>query len=793
MTSLPPRLLVAFLFFLSGFAALIYQVAWQRLLVVFAGGDVLAITLIVTAFMAGLGTGSGVGGVLADRLTARQNLLLFGAAEALIAAFGLASKPLFYDLLYVKLGGIADSRVLTALVLLLALLIPTFLMGMSLPLLARALIRDLPQAAVKTGRLYGVNTLGAATGALVTTWILLPRLGIAGAIHQAALLNGLCALGVLPLLLRLTRPSPQPLEPNPPEPAGIQSFWSLRRCLVLYALSGFIALALEMVWFRLLGVMLKSTAFTFGTLLAIYLGGVGAGSLAGTLLAPRVRQPARWFLVLQGGIGIYAGLITAGLLAAVQHWPPLAWVRAYFDSYEPVDANTAILLLQKAWDGTLTPEETGLVAVFPALHLGLPLLLIGPPTLLMGLCYPLLQQAAQSDLARVGRRVGWIQTANIAGSMLGAILVSTCLLPLLGTAMTLRLLVALSAVFGLLALLTPSLKRAPWHWQKLVLAAATLASLVAIPDQHTLWARAHGTTPDRILLAEDGAGVSVLKKPPPDDPGAATMVFVNGIGQSWIPFGGIHSALGALPSLLHPDPQEIAIIGLGSGDTLFSAASRRETRDIVCIEIIAAELETLRRHAAESSYAGLRLLLDDARIRHVSGDGRQHLMTTRQRFDIIEADALRPTSAHSGNLYSEEYFRLLLSRLKPGGFAVTWTPTQRVHDTFVRVFPHVLSLPHMIIGSNQPIPWSVQSLRRQINSLDLRPHFAAAGLDLPWLLLPFLEPDVPVSLYGPEFDRSTLTDLNTDVFPKDELSLPALWDKKVPDYRLTSSPSTSPH
>jgi spermidine synthase len=768
MISLPVRLWVAFLFFLSGFAALVYQVAWQRLLVVFAGGDVLAITIIVTAFMAGLGCGSFFGGVLADGGTQRRNLLLFGAAEALIAIFGLVSKPLFYDLLYLKFGGIADSRMLVALVLMLALLIPTFLMGMSLPLLVRGMIHDLPGAAVKTGRLYGVNTLGAAAGAFITTWALLPLHGMEGAIHHAAWLNGVCALGILPLLwLRIKTEGETKHSTNQAE-----ACWSLRRCLIIYALSGFIALALEMLWFRLLGVMLKSTAFTFGTLLAVYLGGIGVGSLAGTLLSPRVRRPARWFLALQCGIGVYAGLMTTLVLAMVNLSPALEWVQTYLDSYEPVDANTAAMLLQQWWSGALSPQEAAMAQIFPALHLGLPLLLIGPPTLLMGLSFPLLQKAAQSDLALVGRRVGWIQTANIAGSMLGAVLVSTCLLPLLGTAMTLRLLVVLSAVFGLLAVL-----RVKWPL-KLAFAVLMLACITLIPNQQMLWARAHGTTAERILLAEDGAGVSVLKKPAPGDANAATMVFVNGIGQSWIPFGGVHSALGALPTMLHPKPEEIAIIGLGSGDTLFSAASRIETREIICIEIIGAELETLRQQAAESSYAGLRTLLEDERIRHVMGDGRQFLMTTSKRFDIIEADALRPTSAHSGNLYSEEYFRLLLSRLKPGGFAVTWVPTQRVHDTFLRVFPHVLSLPHIIIGSNRPIPWEVAALRLRLNHLELRHHFAAAGIDLPGLLAPFLAPETPVRIFGPEFDRSRLTDLNTDVFPRDELGLPALWQEK---------------
>lgn len=774
MMTFPARLVVAFLFFLSGFAALVYQVAWQRMLVAFAGGDVLAITLIVTVFMAGLGCGSLAGGVVADRCGPRRSLMLFGVVEAGIAVFGLLSKPLLHDVLYLRLGGIADSRVLTTVVLMLILLIPTSLMGMSLPLLARSLVRQLPDAAVKTGLLYGVNTLGAAAGALLTAWMLLPLYGIEGGIRGAVLINGFCALGVLPLLWTAGKGGEAVAVPTVEEVAGKVSFPGMRQCLVVFALSGFIALALEMLWFRLLGVMLKSTAFTFGTLLAIYLGGVGLGSLCGTWLASRARNPARWFLALQCGIGVYAGLSVAGLLMATQEWAALEWIRTYLDSYEPVGANTALLLLQKWWAGTLAPGEEKYVAIFPALHFGLPLLLIGPPTFFMGQGYPLLQKAAQNDLAQVGRRVGGLQTANIAGSMLGAVLVSTLLLPWLGTAWTLRLLVVLCGCLGVLAV-----GRVRFRLPLQVgLAAVMVATLVVMPGQQELWAGAHGTTAERIFLAEDGAGVSVVKTAPPDGADQPHTVFVNGAGQSWIPFGGVHSALGALPSLLHPDPQEIAIIGLGSGDTLFSAASRMETRDIVCIEIIAAQLETLREHAAESGYAALEKVLGDERVRHVGGDGRQFLMTTDQRFDIIEADALRPTSAYSGNLYSEEYFRLLLSRLKPGGFAVTWDASPRVHNTFVRVFPHVLSLPHVLIGSNEPIPWDEDALRLRLHHLEVRHHFAEADVHIPDLLGTFLAPGTVVRTYDPEFDRSTLTDINTDLFPRDELALPALWKKK---------------
>lgn len=767
------RLMATFLFFLSGLAALMYQVTWQRLLVVFAGGDVGSITLIVSVFMIGLGLGNMAGGSVADRWTPRLNLLFFGVAELLIALFGFASKFLYYDQLYVGFGGVVDSPILMGLVLMAGLLLPTLLMGVSLPLLARATIHHLPDVAVCMGRLYGVNTLGAACGAVLVTWWLMPLYGLEGSINRAAAVNVFCALLVLPMVLWMPKPpTPKLKVADHSEVYPGEFSWSFRRCLFISALSGFIALALEMLWFRLLGVMLKSTAFTFGTLLAIYLFGVGLGSLAGIRLAVRCLHPGRLFLRLQFAVGMYAGLMTAAVLMTVHEWPLLRGIKTYLDSYEPVDANLAALWIQKWLEGTLLPEEAAMAWIFPAMHLGLPLLMIGPPTFLMGLGFPLLQKMAHADLGGVGRRVGLIQAANIFGCVLGTVCVGLWLLSALGTAATLRLLVFLCGVFGILALKQGGQKQPP---VLLGISGVLFAlAVVVLPEQRTFWARAHGTTVDRVYVAEDGAGVSLLKKPMEHEEGRLpTVVYVNGIGQSWIPYGGVHSLLGALPSLLHPRPEEIAIIGLGSADTLFSALSRYETREVVCMEIIGAQLETLRDHAAASGYAPLVQTLADPRVRHVMGDGRLHLMKTDQRFDIIEADALRPTSAHSGTLYSEEYFRLIGQRLKPGGYAVTWGPTQRVRETFLKVFPHVLMADQILLGSFENIDLTTTGWQSRLGHLEVRQHFRNAGIDVRSLVEPVLNEKSVV--FGPEHDRSRIQDINTDVFPKDEFSLPALW------------------
>src|SRR5262249_13764019 len=159
----------------------------------------------------------------------------------------------------------------------------------------------------------------------------------------------------------------------------------------------------------------------------------------------------------------------------------------------------------------------------------------------------------------------------------------------------------------------------------------------------------------------------------------------------------LHTVLGALPAFIHPDPRTAAVIGLGSGDTVFAVAGRRSLERIQCIEIIRPQLDTLKRFDARYRDRGLDALLADRRVEHVYGDGRLYVLRSKATYDLIEADAVRPSSAYSGNLYSDAYFALLRDHLAPGGLAVSWTPTRRIHDTFVKVFPHVLSYGEFVV------------------------------------------------------------------------------------------------
>jgi spermidine synthase len=747
-------------FLASGFAALLYQMIWQRLLTLFGGADVYSVTLIVSAFMAGLGLGSLAGGHLADRLPLRRRLIAFALAELAVAAFGAASVFLLYDWLYARLGPVDLPGWATAAVLFAVLLWPTFFMGVSLPLLSRALAETTTAASRRIASLYGWNTVGAALGSLVTVWVILRMTDFRRATWIGAALNAACALAALGLASRTAGGGGRAHRPPPVSAAPPPDALRLGAWVAVYALSGFIALSLEILWFRLLGVVLKSNTFTFATLLALFLAGVGGGALAGHRLAGRVRHPARAFMALQAAIPLYAAVSLALFLFAAPRFAFLRPVWDYMAAYEGLEIDAAIRSAQRfALEmGGVAPQARRLTVLLVALYVALPAALVGPPTLLMGVSFAFLQRAIQTDLAGVGRRVGWLQAANIAGSTLGSILTGVLLLDVFGTAGTLRLLVVLGTVFGALAIAaSPPPER---RWVILAVGGSVVFALWASPGGGKLWARVHGTRPEEILFGEDATGLSVIKQE-----GGASVVYVNGVGQSELPYGGFHTVLGALPVLIHPRPERVALIGLGSGETLFGAAGRRETVVLESVEIVEPQLDTLVRLQQRRDFAGLRLLLADPRIRHSFTDGRAFILKGGRRYDVIEADALRPTSAYSGNLYSREYFDLLRRHLKPGGLAVNWAPTARTRSTMLAVFPHLLAFRALLIGSDQPIPFDPAVVRARMGDAFTESFYRRGQVDIHALLEEFLTQ--PPVVYGPGHDRASL-DANHDIFPKDE-------------------------
>jgi spermidine synthase len=736
---------VAAAFFLSGAAALVYQVTWQRLLALHSGVGIYSIAMIVAAFMLGLGLGSHAGGLLSVRLPPRSALLAFAGLELAIGLFGLASGRLYYDWLYLRAGDLYSAPWRAGILHFVSLALPTILMGMSLPLLVRATVRDTPHAARAIGLLYGVNVLGACAGALVTPWILVRFFGIrealivAGAANLLAGLLGLAA-GLGP---RPGSPARAPaVEADGPVPEPDRTALPLGAWCALFALSGFCALSLEIVWFRIIDVAVKSTAFTFGTVLAVYLLGLAAGTFVGIALVGRLRHPLAAFLACECALLASAAVAVRALTLVPPSTPFFAW---FFE----------------LWGGHRSYNLGGAWSWPPVwrLYLLLPLALYGLPTVLMGVAFTVLQRAVHVDVAGAGRRVGVLQAANIAGCVAGSLVAGLLGLTWAGSAGVLRLLVLVGLVFAAVGIARTGARAA------FAAAAAGLVLLaVLMPGERALWLRLHGLTGGDALVAEDATGVVALT---PHETGG-WRVWVNGRTHSTLPFGGIHTALGAIPALIHPAPRDVAVIGLGSGDTAWAAGCRRdETRRIRVYEISSPQLGLLAALAATPDPPPkLSRFLRDPRLEVLTADGRHALSVGRDSYDLIEMDPLPPSSPYSGNLYSLEFFSLCARRLNPGGVLCAWAPTPRVRRTFLRAMRYVLELAGgtILVGSNRPLPVDLPAWEQRATSEAVRSYLADERARDVLAVLRTVRP-APAEA-GPG------EDINRDLVPRDEFNRP---------------------
>jgi spermidine synthase len=234
-----------------------------------------------------------------------------------------------------------------------------------------------------------------------------------------------------------------------------------------------------------------------------------------------------------------------------------------------------------------------------------------------------------------------------------------------------------------------------------------------LPGREQLWLSLHGSDSSLAMAREDATSVVAIVPWP-----ASWHVVINGKHHSQLPFGGLHTRLGALPALMHPRPERIAIVGLGSGDTAWAAACREQTRELTVFEIARPLPALLARLADRERLPDLAALLADPRLSVRFADGRHALEARDERYDLVEADALWPYAAYSGNLYSVEFFRACARRLEPGGFMCTWSPTPRVEASFHAAFAHVVGpgTRTFLIGSNQPIRIDTDAWRARLAS-----------------------------------------------------------------------------
>jgi spermidine synthase len=671
------------LLFFSGASALIYQVLWLRVLGWIFGVTVYAASSVWASFMAGLAIGSLVAGRAGDRV--RRPLFWFGCAELLIGATA-SSSPFVLDVLhrgYVsaypslphQVGALTLVRFLIAFAV---LIVPTAMMGATLPLVVKAVAIRGTRLGERVGVLYATNTAGAIVGTLAAGLYLIPGVGIQKTFFVAATLN--LVVGATAIVLSRLLPAPEIAGDASADAAASirRAPQRLRIVIAVFALSGFVALALEVVWFRVLTLFLRPTVYGFAMMLATILAGTAAGSY---LIAPILDRRRSWIAtlaILEMSIGVAAEL----------SFRPLVKLQGFSDWLTPVVAH-------------VVPEWLGY-------QIAGSLLAIFPTAVLMGVAFPIgLRLWAESgdpstgDRGAVARRIGQFYSMNVGGAILGSLASGFLLLPAIGSYRSLTLLAATSVASAMLLLSVSEWRRPARLLAGAIGAVVFAAAVFWSPDPFDEFV-AQRYRSDRIVWKEEGIESTVVVHA---SPGGDRILTVNGNHQASTDGSTtyVHRRIGHLPMALHPNPHTALVIGLGGGATAGAVSVHGADVDIV---ELAGSVVRGARFFDTINYGVLGRPNAHLRV----DDGRNFLMLTPKRYDVITADVIHPIFAGSGNLYSVEYFRLLRRVLNPGGMAVQWLAGTEeeykiIARTFLSVFPQttVWGGGSLLVGMTQPL------------------------------------------------------------------------------------------
>jgi spermidine synthase len=703
--------LLLLLFAGSGCAALVYEIVWFQMLELVIGSSAVSLGVLLGTFMGGMCLGS----LMLPRVVPRQAhpLRVWAILEAGIGVFGIL---VHFSLPWLAHGYVAWaphgvlSLLLRGLLCALCLLPSTVLLGASFPALARYL--DVSRGGVSNlGALYGGNIGGGVVGSLLTGFWLLRLHDVAIATYFAAALN--VSISVCAALLAQQK-SEVVVERSAETPSVPRS--ELWRVYWVIAFSGFCALVAEVVWTRLLALMLGPTVYTFAIILAVFLIGLGIGSVVGARLVRDSGRPA----ALLGGSQLLAVLAIA--------WA--AWMLSKSLPYWPINHS----LSRNLWFTLQLDLLRSLWAILPA-------------TCLWGASFPLALAAATEPGQDPGRLVARIYTANTAGAIAGALTGSLLLIAWLGTQNTQRAIIGLSALSGLLMLIpSRSLVAASEPWRVVwgprlpglriaLLGAAALLIGVAWAVPAVPWGLiAYGrnlptmTQLGTMLYSGEGMNASVAVSEWAD---ATRMFHVSGKVEASTAQKDmrLQRMLGHVPALFHPEPRSVLVVGCGAGVTAGSFVLHPSIERIVICEIEPLIPSVVAHFFRQENYD----VLQDPRVVLVYDDARHFILTTREKFDIITSDPIHPWVKGAATLYTKEYFELCKKHLNAGGLITQWLPLYESNShtiktalaTFFSVFPEGTLWGNDDLGQGYDVVLLGQRDSLQINIDDLQQRLHA--------------------------------------------------------------------
>lgn len=660
-------------YFLSGFCALVYQAAWIRMFSRVFGSTVFAMSVVLAVFFGGLALGSHYFGRVSVR--ARNPVRLYGGLEAAVGLYVLAFPWILgaaerfysavYPAVYQEFGVVLAIR---AVVSLAVLIVPTVLMGGTLPVLSRHFVRGLAQAGPRAGLVYGLNAVGAAIGSLLTGFVLIRALGVSGAHALAGAVN--LALGVAALLISAkTSPAGTFTEEvatghetpgTGASQAGTSAHTPRTIALVIgcFALSGFVSMAYELVWLRYLVLYFRDTIYLYTAIITAFVLGIGAGSLAISGHASAMKRPVRVFALLQAGIGLFT-------IIAV---------------YLPVP------FYQKVWDLGETSSLWVLALVFA---------LLLPPTLLMGATFPVVTRVITIDVRTVGRRIGTAYALNMIGSILGSLAGGFILFNTLGLQWTLCLLFGANMVMA--ALLLSSEQGASganrWAWTAPVVLAVAFSLVSSLPEKGLPKLVLERKLPPNTRILAIREGISGTTWAVKESDSSTTLwegsVRISGTTDK------VFLVQGFIPMLLTPDvPERVLGLAFGGGLSYYAARLFPEVERMDFVDMSRANIEVSLDYFPENS--GLKT---DPRANFIIDDAYNYTKHIDKTYDLILMEPTPPMfSFRTAALYTREFYAQAKERLSEDGVFAQVLPLEHmsfeesmgVMKTFSTVFDHAL-------------------------------------------------------------------------------------------------------
>ena len=707
----PFLILVYIGFFLSGTAGLMYEIVWMRLLTLSFGSMVFAVGAVLSSFMAGLALGNFFFGRAAD--TWRRPLLGYALLEAGIGLTALLVPPLLNLARHAVIGyGGATSSfmgqtLLTFGLSFVVLMIPTALMGGTLPVISRALIRRNKDVAGKVGALYSLNTFGAVLGVALAGLLILPKIGLRNTMLLAVAINLLVAVVVGLISFAVRRPvlgRKEPVTSRPARPAHASAL------VLTFAIgfSGLASMVYEVSWARSLALVIGSSIYAFNTMLLSFIFGIGLGSLIFAYIFRR-RAPS---IVLFSYVEVAIGISCFIVVLLFDRLPSL-----FLKMYE-----------------LLAPQVGHLF--FGELLICFLVMLI--PTTLFGTTLPMISHIFTVKRRQVGASIGTIYAANTAGCIVGSAGASFALIPTLGVEYTLKLAIAVNVLVAVSVFLFSKKGRvgkyifsasavalivlvfaAPKQWNQRVMSIGVAPNAATLQRLTELGSLVDIASAPKLLYYKEGVNSTVTVLQDEED----VRLLIDGKTDATA-YGDLDTQLliGYVPLFLHSQPETVMVLGLGSGISLAATVSFG-VRHSECLEIEPAVV-TASRFFAEAN----RNVLESPNVEIIMTDGRHYLLTTTNRYDVIASEPSNPWMAGISNLFTKEFYEICLGRLKPGGimcqfihgYDLTPEDFKMVMATFSSVFPHKqlwsssFGVDYLMIGSGEKIKVNLDRIERKI-------------------------------------------------------------------------------